>query len=197
MPEFDNYTKILFVRHPLDRVISAFYNVKYFQAGTGMHGPGGHIRHAMKHMFRLESIAELEFTDFVRFITNKSLEDNFYYDRHFNSFAQSCRVCDVKYDYILKMESMSHDASPILKDMGFSDEYIDFMHKSDNTRPGALPSSTLNSNKLLKELKQLNKLDYGKLLDRYKLDFQMFGYGIDRYSNVASCGIRMKNGECC
>ena len=196
-PEFDSYTKILFVRHPFDRVISAFYNLKHFKEGARMHGPGRHIRHEVKRMFDLESLAQLEFTDFVRFITNKSLEDPFYYDRHFNSFAQTCRVCDVKYDKILKIESMRHDSFPILKDMGFSDEYIDSMQKSDNTRPGVIPRSTLHSNKVLNELKHLNTKYYWMLLDRYKFDFQMFGYGINMHSNVASCRIRMGNEECC
>ena len=191
LDEFGGYTKLLVVRHPVDRMISCYYNVKRFVEGAGMHGPGGEVRRAIKAAFQLHQISDLTLRQFVQFITNRTISGKHYDDRHFNSYSRTCRVCDVTYDHVLRVETMERDARPIVEKLGFSAEYISAMKLSDNTRvttpTDKVVTSSRGVSKFLPELAELDGSLIELVLQRYQWDMRLFGYHMDVVTNVASC----------
>ena len=176
----DAFRRVLIVRHPLDRFLSAFYNLKHYRPGVGMHGPGKQVRTAITHAFNLSHLRELDVEQFARFVTNRTISGAHYDDRHFNSYSRTCRVCDVNYNYVMRTETLQQDLAPLLRELGFSEDYVTSLRLSDHTRP------TTANKRLLKELEDLEPTTLAALENRYALDAHLFGYSFDQY--VAGCG---------
>ena len=186
LPEFSAYTRILIVRHPIDRMLSAYYNIRNYVEHTGMHGPGPEVRKTILSAFSLSSLRNLTLPQFVRFITDRNVSGHHYDDRHFNSYSRTCRVCDVTYHHVLRIETMQYDAEPILRELRFSQDYINAIKMSDNTR---VMTSSLRGGtaRHFPELLQLNKSSLALIIERYRWDLKLFGYRMDTEANVASC----------
>ena len=170
------YTKFLFVRHPFERLISAYrnkfidsYNLTFFK---GLYG-----RYIIKHYRKnpdalsLRTGEGVSFTEFVKFILNSPAETA---DRHWRRYDALCHPCLIYYDYIGKFENLVSDSSNLLKLLQVDDK-VQFPY--NKTSSYSVPTTVL-AKEIFKELPSDLKM---KLYNFYRDDFKMFGYSKEEY----------------
>ena len=113
-----NYYKFIFVRHPLDRLDSAFRdkfanwnsNHEFFVQYYGR----DIIRrqHASASETSLKYGVNVTFEEFLRHALETSDEQN---NEHWQSQAQLCAPCAVRYDFVGRFKALANDTMRILK----------------------------------------------------------------------------------
>ena len=193
-PGLRHYTKFLVVRHPLDRLLSAYYNIVH-KSSNGL-GPGPAVIRALELKYKTQR-SKLTLTQFVDFLTStKPVPASVLYDRHYDTFAHACDVCNIHYDYVIRHETMGDDATEVLNMLGFPADY--FRH-AEKVHPGTRRSYTLGlGEKYLYEYNNVPRSKLKKLLRRYQVDMNVFGYGFDEDLKITSCEINVsRNVTCC
>ena len=102
-------------------------------------------------------------------------------DIHFHSYDASCFVCDLPYQYIIKLETFAEDYQFITRKMGLWDNF-DEAHKN----VGILKE---NQSKGLDYLDVLHRLDPSTLEQLIKLkqtEMDMFGYSFKNDQFICS-----------
>ncbi|XP_071440162.1 carbohydrate sulfotransferase 11 [Hetaerina americana] len=169
------FTKFVFVRHPFERLLSAYRNKleQHYLSSQYFHMRFG--RHIVKHYRQNPSKDSLikgddvTFQEFSAYLTNP---DNNSFNEHWKPIFDLCHLCIIDYDIIGKYETLYEDAEFILKQIG----------KSDIMFPRAVkPSKTLS--KLQKYYSTLSHKVINDLYNIYKMDFELFEYNLDDYLN--------------
>ena len=199
-----NLTQFVVVRHPFERVLSAYHNLIDV---TKRHiGPISFRRYFMKKYNLNRNIQNLKLEQFINEITSTNLRlSNIVYDRHWLPYIHSCDPCQIDFDYIIKMETMSHwgnnDASEILKILGYQADTLSLVRMNpSNKGPSFSQSNNTNSRfeKLLQEYKEVSPKLMDRLVKKYSTDMQLYGYKFDQNSLIASCEIQIgPNATCC
>ena len=196
-PSLENYTKFMVVRHPFDRLLSAYYDKAFPQ----------YIRNGRKVLTKIprtissfalriyhQSDSEIDetnynatFWEFVQFALAKG-------SNHWNSYANSCGQCFIDYDFIMRTETLQKDSNLFL-----SEHYPEL--SSLPTYNAMRKTGASHNVKIVKNLKEFKDFDENlilKLLDKYKLDFEHFGYHYHSKSQTASCTFQNgSDGICC
>ena len=138
----NNYTSFIVVRNPLDRVVSAYYNIIHWRSSQP--GPDKCVYEDIIKRFNV-SKENLTFSQFVEYITNSS--EPHYSDRHWISFVETCGICSYPYDYIIRLETLNHDAGPILNMLGYEKDYIKKQPKFNSmVRQSSTNETTIKKN---------------------------------------------------
>ena len=108
----NNYTKFIIVRHPYERLHSAFtfHFIRYspiFAKKFGTKIKKLYWKHASKRRMGLS--VHIRFEDFLHFIGNKTIPFTQRMDRHWQPCYHHCLPCATKFDYIIKMETLRED----------------------------------------------------------------------------------------
>ena len=188
MPMYKTYSKFLIVRHPMDRILSAYNNLrnsvfKYKKSTV----------HYFLNRFSLQSMKNLTLQQFSEVITEPESSPSYIYSNpHWKSVAEICFPCHIKYNSILRLETFEQDSS--------------FLHKL-KISPAELPHLNQNPNgqkslkygvKHLHHFSKVSVEQLAKLQHRYQMDMDLFGYGYDDISQITSCSISSKaNGTPC
>ncbi|XP_059924019.1 carbohydrate sulfotransferase 14 [Gadus macrocephalus] len=170
-----HYFKFLFVREPMERLLSAYKNkfgeiemyqkrygveiVKRYRKGQGAKGP------AVKG-------DDVTFAEFVRYLLDEDVERM---NEHWMPAYNLCQPCAVSYDFIGSYENLQRDAEYVLRRVGAPD-HIRFPVRQPWYKP--VTAETLQyylcslPQKLLKDL-----------LPKYILDFSLFTYPLPNTTN--------------
>ncbi len=84
LKNFSHYRKFILVRHPLQRVVAAYYEVRT-QKATSNHT-----------------------SNLTQFVTDLVLTNTINF--HWLDYQQFCYPCQVHYDYVMKLETMKSDS---------------------------------------------------------------------------------------
>lgn len=161
------YYKVMFVRHPFDRLVSAFrdkaeksrkereyFYEKYWDP----------IMKKYRSEENLDNNSKPTFQEFIRYLleTNPS-----YYDNHWAFYWSRCEPCLVEYDFIGKLE----------------DSFEDFQQVSRQLQVKYFSSKPTNSYRKIYRnyFYNLTAEDVSKLHSIYKLDFEIFGYNLEEF----------------
>ncbi|OWF34695.1 carbohydrate sulfotransferase 11-like [Mizuhopecten yessoensis] len=177
----EEYKKYIVVRNPLERLLSAYRNKL---AGRGIKDTS--FREAGKLIvkrIRLNATREslkkgddVTFLEFVKFLTD---EDTKHLNDHWELYARLCRPCLINYDFVGKYETIKRDADFILKDIGAPPE-VRFPLRSEKYST----EKTINT---FDNFYSQIPADYiQKLYNRYRSDFDIFGYSLSDNLNVTS-----------
>ncbi|KAL7305458.1 hypothetical protein TKK_0002199 [Trichogramma kaykai] len=170
------YNKLIVVRHPFERLLSAYRNKfeaknekssSYFQSRFG--------RKIIKKYRRNPSTGSLllgddvTFREFVDFIVDNDNE-NGTRNEHWQSITDLCHPCLVNYNLVSKYETLVEDATEILERIGV--DSVTFPSRPRNVEP---TENILD--------KYYSTLSYGQLRDLAKLyhrDFYLFDYSVEK-----------------
>lgn len=167
-----SHKKFLFVRHPFERLLSAYKNKfeqhynssKYFQARFG--------RLIIKN-FRVNPSSrslltgdDVTFEEFVEFV----ISENTIFNEHWKPIFDLCQPCLVKYDFIGKYESLYSDSDFLLNHIGVKNITFPRVQKTVST-----------STYLSKYLPQLSYRTVSQLYKIYYNDFKIFNYNLQEY----------------
>ncbi|XP_076685245.1 carbohydrate sulfotransferase 11 isoform X2 [Andrena cerasifolii] len=177
LPEIERmlatYDKLIVVRHPLERLLSAYRNKleakhqssKYFQARFGKKIVKRYRPNATEASLRNGD--DVTFREFVEFVTDESSNET--RNEHWKPIYELCQPCLVNYNLVSKYESLAEDATEVLERMGA--ESVIFPAKPANREPTAKKLEKYYSTLTYKQLR--------KLADLYKLDLRLFDYSLE------------------
>ncbi|XP_018017876.1 carbohydrate sulfotransferase 8 [Hyalella azteca] len=167
LQQLTSFTKILTVRHPFGRLVSAYRNkAEPCINRTGCYARRNNLPLPSKPLFK--DFAEyLIDTVKVPVLADAAAYKSF--DIHLSPFFLNCEVCDLNYEYIVKMETWDDDLSYLLPK--YHIKYVDKAY-------GAILNSSDVSFQYFKTLPESLVL---KLYEIYKIDFELFGYSLDGY----------------
>lgn len=187
--------KFLFVRHPFDRLVSAYRNKledSYAQEdGSYFYKTYGR---RIVERFRINRVTdkrkgeenslknmvigkEPTFPEFVDYLIHTDPED---YDEHWRPVVIHCHVCQFHFDYIIKYEHFEEEIN-FLIDVMQEDGRLPHNFKLTWENRG-----NTNKNTVVEYLKQLSEEQVMQLFDKYRLDFLYFDYKTDGYADFAT-----------
>ena len=162
-----NHTKVIIVRHPLERLLSAYLYI--FQNDGKYH------------------MNKYSWEDFVhKIITNENdrewqnIQDNV--GDHWEPYWHNCQVCDsnLKPNYILKLETMNEDLQTYLGEIGLTKYAGKFPWKNSSNKRGIHTSL-----RVIEFYSRLNRSSIEQLYEFYRLDHELFDYDPNYYLDFA------------
>lgn len=166
------YTKFLFVRHPVERLVSAYRNklvINSTSAADFKRRYGIKILKKFRKGDAVQNISKtghgVTFAEFVSYLIEKRHESPQSMNEHWAPYVELCHPCFIKYNIIGKYETLEEDAEYVLRKIGAPPSlHFPPLVTSKTT---ALVEAHMNT--LTPELRK-------KLYNAYQLDFKLFGY---------------------
>ncbi|XP_064078561.1 carbohydrate sulfotransferase 11-like [Macrobrachium nipponense] len=166
-----NYKKFMFVRHPFDRVLSAYKDKLEHEDKESSYNFHKEIGAKILKKYRRPGFNntgnDVTFSEFIRFISEPGRGTFEQRNEHWLSVHEICNPCAVKYDFIGKYESLKEDAHYVLEWLGASELIDEF----------PVPDRPFHAKRY--DPKYFGQLDHmGKLafFQKYLLDFAAFNY---------------------
>ena len=159
-----NYFTFLFVRDPMERVLSA-YKDKFLKENKYFHQVIG--RRIVKHYRRnatqqaLETGSDVSFSEFANYVVDSHRIP----DEHWAPYDKLCHPCAVNYDFIGRFENLYEEASYLIKKAGIEDRVSSHSFHSSNTAAD-----------MLHYYSQIPKERILQMAKIYESDYEMFGY---------------------
>ncbi|XP_034944210.1 carbohydrate sulfotransferase 11 [Chelonus insularis] len=169
-----SYDTLIVVRHPLERLLSAYRNKlesknekgsKYFQSRFGKKIVQNYRQNATQES--LSKGDDVTFSEFVDFITDKNATGTS--NEHWKPIHELCLPCKVNYNFISKYETLAEDAAEILERIGAGS--IIFPMRSSTNEPTTAKLEHYYSTLSVKQLR--------KLAEMYRLDLRIFDYSLE------------------
>ena len=162
------YYKFMFVREPLERLISA-YKDKFVLNNPSFHKHFGReiVKKVRKNPPRGLKGDDVTISEFFQYITESRMEGM---NEHWMPYHMLCQPCAVSYDFIGSFENLESDATQVLKHLNI-DEQVSFPKQQGYYKAGGkgfvidAPKYTNVSKRLLK-----------KIIDIYSIDYKIFSY---------------------
>ena len=164
------YYKFMFVREPLERILSAYRNK--FVNRLNQRYPlryGGKIISRYRKKPTNHSLLygdDVRFSEFVQYLLH--LKANSVFDVHWRPFYQICHPCWLRYNFIGKYETLDDDVNFILEELGVR-HLLNFPEK-----PRSKTSKTVD---ILKSMfANISSEAIHDLWRLYSVDYSLFGY---------------------
>nr|XP_046249577.1 carbohydrate sulfotransferase 8-like isoform X1 [Scatophagus argus] len=167
-----SYTKVLFVREPFERLVSAFRD-KFESPNSYYHPVFGRpiISRYRTNATRtaLRTGAGVTFREFVQYLLDVRRPVGM--DIHWEPVSQLCNPCLLRYNFIGKFESLEEEANFLLQSIG-APRNLTFPDFKDRN-----PRAERTSSKITQRyFAQLNSTERQKAFDFYYMDYLMFNY---------------------
>ena len=180
-----NHRKIVVVRNPMDRFVSAFNDLIILR-------DPGQFRQPMRDWLPPEHRNATLFQQFTKAILSG------FTNTHWQPQASAIRFQDINYDDVIRMESFRHDLEPIVT--GYLG--LEWSTVSDATRNVkrtnlSTPTDTVVKPRRLPILGEISKTEVRQLKEMYRSDFDLLGYDFDVDSLTTSCKIVTSDGKVC
>ncbi|KAK4029950.1 carbohydrate sulfotransferase 11 isoform X1 [Daphnia magna] len=174
--------KWMVVRHPFERILSA-YRDKLENSTIGREHGTLHFyeKYGRKIVAKYrkatdnqdETRIEPTFAEFVSYLIDTDL--TLYADDHWIPYYLFCTPCLINYDVIIQFETLQEDVQLLLNLIG------------EKRGPSWKHSASVGRSKtelIRSYYGQLSRETIGKLHDKYRIDFELFGYSIDGYLSI-------------
>merc|ERR1712043_91155 len=121
----------------------------------------------------------MHFDEFIKFILYRSK-----FNSHWNTYESLCHPCSMKFDFIIRLETMERDMELLSDKLG-----KDLSKYYTKTYNSARYPTNKTVDRHIHEMSKVDDVTYKKLLDRgYAKDMRLFGYRFDRDQGMAYCG---------
>ncbi len=164
---FSNYTKMILVRHPLQRLVAAYYQLRPSDEGRGR-------------------------TDtFAQFVQEMVLAQE--PNDHYKPYIAACDPCSIHYNYVLKLENLKPELRQVNIELGV-DPLATMPEYHINQEPVMSADGwPYKYDSVLRQLESSHPDLFKRLLEAYRADLEMFGYTWTEQGS--GCGYR-ENGCC-
>lgn len=114
---------------------------------------------------------EPTFQEFVKYLIDTDLTH--YADDHWMPYYLYCTPCFIDFDVIAKFETIERDQKFLINKLKMRDQ---FQPKWKHLTKGRQTSEVVK-----KYMATISKSDVQKLIEKYQVDFEMFGYSYEKY----------------
>lgn len=172
MHRLRTYTKVLFVREPMERMVSA-YRDKLENPNSYYHNLFGkpiirkYRQNPSEHA--LKTGDGVTFNEFVQYLLDVSRPVGM--DIHWNPVNNLCHPCLVDYDFIGKFENMEDESNFLLRLIGAPNDLRMPTFKDRNPKDVKTSASITET-----YFQQVNLEQRQRVFDFYFRDYQMFNY---------------------
>ncbi|XP_070198056.1 carbohydrate sulfotransferase 11-like [Littorina saxatilis] len=179
-----DYYKFMFVRHPLERLLSAWRDKLHSNLSSRIE----YRRPLVKHIARVyrnvsrqldsESLdrVQIRFDEFLRFVVDQA-EKGAALNEHWERFHKLCHPCTVRYDFVGRYEHLEEDAMRVLESV-HADRMVRFPERS----------AVYKHSRTTDEMQQFYKDIPASLLKRvyrcFQEDFELFNYTVPEYLQI-------------
>ncbi|XP_030060297.1 carbohydrate sulfotransferase 8 isoform X2 [Microcaecilia unicolor] len=166
------YTKMLFIREPFERLVSAFRD-KFEHANSYYHPVFGkpiiskYRRNATREALRTGS--GVQFKEFIQYLLDVHKPVGM--DIHWDHVSRLCSPCFIDFDFIGKFESMEEDANFLLHLIG-APHNLTFPQFKDRHSNEARTTARITQ----QYFEQLSSSERQRTYDFYYMDYLMFNY---------------------
>ena len=149
----ENYEVFTFVRHPFERLVSAYTN-------------------------KVNS-EKVSFSSFADKVINRFAEERV--DIHWRLFSSRCQHCYIPYTMIGRMETFDEDVQYIILKNGLEKQLPITKALQFKSKNSSLRGNKENRSITMQHFSQLKKQQIKELYELYKMDFELFEYDIDAF----------------
>uniref|UniRef100_A0A1B6EP42 Carbohydrate sulfotransferase n=1 Tax=Cuerna arida TaxID=1464854 RepID=A0A1B6EP42_9HEMI len=178
----------LIVRHPLERLLSAYRDkIQYALPNTHHSKLGQRIITQFRNKIDKEGRPVRDrsthsprwptFSEFVNYLIHEHNRGHSL-DMHWTPIAEFCSPCQVEFDLILKFDTLDEDQRYLIEMAGIS-----HLVKAEWRNPSKGPNTP---DVITKYYSQLTLTQLLQLYNIYRFDFELFGYTLDRYLELAT-----------
>lgn len=119
-----HFFKLLFVRHPIERLISAYRNkfgeIESFQLRFGVDIVE---KFRPKEKFRSGKGDDVSFIEFAQFLDSRKNVSREFWNEHWSPVKNLCQPCNVHYHAVGEYQNLHKESNEILRHLGTSVEY--------------------------------------------------------------------------
>ncbi|KAH8380662.1 hypothetical protein KR009_012089 [Drosophila setifemur] len=180
--EAQNYSlTFIIARNPFERLLSAYRDKMVFALPYSFHDKLGRniVRNYRKKPSLISRAGNTKFPsfpEFVNWLLDQVKRGNFI-DMHFVSAVSFCTPCLIRFDMILKFESMAEDQLYLIEKTGLKRVIAPVWRNMGKGR---------KTHELQQQFyAQLTRKEMLALYHYYKYDFELFDYDIQEYLQVA------------
>ena len=178
--KLSNYIKFMVVRHPMDRLLSAYRDKMRGRDVTYNHLANSVVKQFRQNKTNMEKFPT--FLEFVRMVlSNVSLAN----EPHWSKYFYNCDPCQVKYDYVLKLETMQHDMDMLLSKVFQKEMQYVFVRKLNYFLASTKAEVTFPHR--LGQYEALSKKQVFDLSRKFEHERDFFGYRFNQDSLEADC----------
>jgi len=180
-----NGVTMIFVRHPFERLLSAFRDKledpsvqghKFNEYYYNKHGRRIVMHYRKNHNSVTGPTWKYpRFSEFVDYVLGKDLR---YDDEHWSPYYKECTPCHINFTFVGHFETLYWDLHLLANKTGLSqwDDTTDYFQSATHRKVSEEYFATVEKEAIR------------KLYKRYKLDFEMFGYSPDEYIKMGKPG---------
>ncbi|XP_066959961.1 carbohydrate sulfotransferase 13-like [Macrobrachium rosenbergii] len=182
-------TMVVTVRHPLDRLVSAFRDK--FCDGRLVDKPqsSGHSRYFWRPAYRLlrkkkrpDGKLQITFHEFLRYVI-RDQKTSGVGDRHWSRLFRGCSVCTFRYKYVMKLETYTEDLAYLTYLLNVTEFDV---RSRRHSLGGPKSPHDLSLDRIERNIRQSTLHYYNdipasllaSIFNIYKIDFEMFDYEI-------------------
>ncbi|KAK2160613.1 hypothetical protein LSH36_129g02048 [Paralvinella palmiformis] len=182
-----SYFKFVLVRHPFVRLKSAFTDM-FVGATRGVENYEAAIVqfYGSERLTWISGHPKITFYQFLQLIVGSKE----FQDAHWRTYYSTCHPCDIRYDVILKMETIQSDILSIAEHLNIGEDESSF-ERFWNTK------DLLKYNVTSKVFQTVPVNLLNRILKRYRKDLRMFGYTWDGYKGIKCKLSHFKGKKCC
>ena len=167
-----HYYTFLFVRHPFERLVSAYRN-KLLEPHPADHffinTFGKHIIKTFRKNFTVTNNT-CTFNEFVEFLIDKAAKKGSNsFNEHWKPQSLLCDICTARFDFIGKFETLIEDSRIILNELKVASWYVFPENDTDSYK-------TKTSDMYEQYMRNIPRDKIKKLYEIYKDDFDAFSY---------------------
>lgn len=170
-----SYKKFVFVRNPLDRLISAYKNKlskkfsysPYFQKRFGRFIAQKYRKNPSKNATKLGN--DVTITEFFRYLADPNNYDKF--NEHWTPQVDLCQPCSIHYDFIGHYEDIDREANYVIENFA-GDSKLKFPSGHE------MPCEGCSRKRMKEYLTKVPKDNIKSVIKVFKRDFNIFGYSM-------------------
>ncbi len=181
--KYKNYTKLILVRHPLQRVVSAYYEIMIKRPQK---------QNERQNERQNETTKPMSLDEFLRNVTRNLMDHNPHWTRYHNR----CKLCSVDYHYVIHTETMQSDLSKMAGVFRANRKRFGKTLEHRNVGMGNV-SEAFRYDQRLREFQLNYPVHMRRLLDLYRDDMELFDYGWDWHNTRSLCRGSTKSIKCC
>jgi len=163
-----NYFKFMFVRHPFDRLFSAWHN-KFHENFLDMQKKYGVpiVKNFRDNPPENPQGNDVTLGEFFKYLAGTKTA---HFNEHWMPYIELCQPCYVDYNFIGVYEDLENEATTMIKHLGLSEKV------TYPARQRYYDKHTVPDDSKIEEWRKVSPESFQNVLKKYAPDFGLFGY---------------------